>query len=483
MHRCRRSLVTTTSRGARRFHALPPVRQRVSCEASVFQRSRLSEDSGGASVCRRRWTASTSSASSASDPGREDASTSSKRSGRLLETIIEAEGERRFTFVGGKGGVGKTTTASAIAVSLARAGHKTLIVSIDPAHSLGDALGVRLSGTPQPVILPSATTSSTDTGAGGSLHAMEIDPQAVVAEFRRGISVPRLKQLLREPSGGIGTGILGALSKAGVDLEAAVNLLEVSPPGIDEAVALARMMQLLGDNSEFSRVVIDTAPTGHTLRLLSFPQFLHSVVDMILSIQEKLSQGFSPLGSLLGRVMGDDLQRQLHVTKEGLERFMSSMAALNEVFADERATDFVVVTIPTHLAVAESKRLMESLATSGMPARFLVVNQSPLLGAGGSPAGATATVAAIRAIAKLPEAQQQLLNDGISEEDIAQLCKTLDLLKLQREEAQKQIDALMDGLPMSVRLAQVPAMGAQPVGLAALETYAQALRGPGGEGE
>merc|ERR1711871_699981 len=75
--------------------------------------------------------------------------------------------------------------------------------------------------------------------------------------------------------------------------------------------------------------------------------------------------------------VGDDLQQQLQVTKENLEQFMESMNALNSVLVDARLTSFIVVAIPTHLAVSESKRLLEALEEAKMPALHLVMNQCP----------------------------------------------------------------------------------------------------------
>merc|ERR1719454_1770299 len=80
-------------------------------------------------------------------------SSSSNASAQSLGAHLAAGGERRFFFIGGKGGVGKTTTAASLAVGLARSGRKTLVVSTDPAHSLGDALSMNLTGAPQPVPL------------------------------------------------------------------------------------------------------------------------------------------------------------------------------------------------------------------------------------------------------------------------------------------------------------------------------------------
>merc|ERR1712110_257977 len=96
-----------------------------------------------------------------------------------------------------------------------------------------------------------------------------------------------------------------------------------------------------------------------------------------------------------------------------LERFMAAMAELSLVFQDSSATDFIVVTIPTHLAVAESKRLMKSLEASGIVPRHLVVNQSPLLGAGGGSAEEAARAAEVVEQLRISDAASPLLETGV----------------------------------------------------------------------
>merc|ERR1719359_1186275 len=104
------------------------------------------------------------------------------------------------------------------------------------------------------------------------------------------------------------------------------------------------MMHLLQDedHSDFERIVIDTAPTGHTLRLLSFPQFLHGLIAALLSVLEKVST-FTPFGAILGKVVGEDLKQQLKVSKANLAGTMDSMSALNSVLTDSETTSFIVV--------------------------------------------------------------------------------------------------------------------------------------------
>src|SRR6202521_1154316 len=147
-----------------------------------------------------------------------------------------------FRFYAGKGGVGKTTCAAAAALALSRKGTRTLLVSTDPAHSLGDALGKRLSAAPRLVR--------------GSLYAAELDADRALGRWLR----------TRER-------IFRSIASRGTyfDDEDIDALFRLSLPGVDELVGLVELRRLARG---FDEVVVDTAPTGHTLRLLAMPTTL-----------------------------------------------------------------------------------------------------------------------------------------------------------------------------------------------------------------
>ncbi|TMA16798.1 MAG: ArsA family ATPase, partial [Deltaproteobacteria bacterium] len=142
-------------------------------------------------------------------------------------------------FYAGKGGAGKTTCAAAAALVLARGGRRTLLVSTDPAHSLGDALAARLFASPRLVH--------------GKLYAAQMDADRALSRW--------LGE--RERS-------LRAIASRGtyLDDEDIDSLVRLSLPGVDELVALTELRRL---SRGFDEVVVDTAPTGHTLRLLAMP--------------------------------------------------------------------------------------------------------------------------------------------------------------------------------------------------------------------
>jgi Oxyanion-translocating ATPase len=226
-----------------------------------------------------------------------------------IEAVADAlapptpDGVAPVVLYGGKGGVGKTTMAAATGLTAAMGGLETLVISTDPAHSLGDSLGAPLTGSPS---RPYADLP---------LWAVEIDPSEAVG----------------------GTGGLGEM------------------PGADEAVAVEQLLRYAGDD-RYERVVIDTAPTGHTLRLLELPSTLERLMDTVSSVREHL-------GGLLGGpdAAGADIGGRIEELRRLLE--------------DPRRTDFRIVLIPERMSVRESARLLERLDEFGVPVQSLVVNR------------------------------------------------------------------------------------------------------------
>jgi arsenite-transporting ATPase len=232
-----------------------------------------------------------------------------------------------YVLYGGKGGVGKTTMAAATALASARDDTPTLVVSTDPAHSLSDTLETDVPAEP-------AQVHETDP-----LYAAEIDPEDALSDG---------------PFGGEGNPLAGLLG------EDAANPLAGSMPGSDEAAAIRLLMEYL-DDPRFERVVVDTAPTGHTLRLLELPEMLDSMVGKLVTMRERL-------GGLLdfGEDDADDL---------GLQEFSARVERLRELLRDPTRTDFRVVMVPEELSVRESERLLDRLDTFGVPVGTVVVNR------------------------------------------------------------------------------------------------------------
>jgi arsenite-transporting ATPase len=280
----------------------------------------------------------------------------------------------RVVICGGKGGVGKTTTSTSLAIALSIAGHNVALVSTDPAHSLGDALDMDLSNGGSLVDVPlygiprpqSVMTMSNDEG---SLKVMEIDPTSALKEFRDSID-----KLLGKNSGSSDRSELSsALGSIG-------EIIDTLPAGSDEVVALAKVIQLIR-RGNFDRVVLDTAPTGHTLRMLTTPAFLADLIERVLSVANKLNSNTAVkllLSSAIKQNRGqvDDAYES---AKSALLKFQVSMYDLEDMFTDPNSTEFLIVTIGTELAVRESVRLLNDL-TFGDPdmpirVRNVIVNQ------------------------------------------------------------------------------------------------------------
>lgn len=279
----------------------------------------------------------------------------------------------RFIFFGGKGGVGKTTCAAAWALEEAGAGRRVLVVSTDPAHSLGDAIEARLS----------SRVSAVRAGM-RTLRAMELDgPRA----YRR---------WLTEHRRALGDAIEHGTWLDRDDIDA---LLQLSIPGIDELVALLEIVSVAGlgpdgrrgtadlaasalrtgagpDSARregkrraaaaaYDTIVIDTAPTGHTLRLLAAPGTVAAVAGVLDALQ------------LEHRVIRERLARVGR--PEAADRLVALLAAHAQTTAsllrDRARTLFRWVLLPEALSVDESENGLRALAHLGIPAPDLIVNR------------------------------------------------------------------------------------------------------------
>ncbi|XP_065871758.1 ATPase GET3B-like [Euphorbia lathyris] len=264
--------------------------------------------------------------------------------------------QRKYYMLGGKGGVGKTSCASSLAVKFANNGHPTLVVSTDPAHSLSDSFAQNLTGgTLVPV-----------EGPDSPLYALEINPEKSKEEFRAATQTSEGTGV-KDFMDGMG---LGMLAEQIGELKLG-ELLDTPPPGLDEAIAISKVIQFLESEqySMFTRIVFDTAPTGHTLRLLSLPDFLDASIGKILKLRQKISAATSAIKSVFGQ---EGTQQN---AADKLERLRERMVKVRDLFRDTDSTEFVIVTIPTVMAINESSRLRASLEKENVPVKRLIVNQ------------------------------------------------------------------------------------------------------------
>ncbi|GAB6878967.1 ArsA family ATPase [Halorubrum gandharaense] len=263
-----------------------------------------------------------------------------------------------YVLYGGKGGVGKTTMAAATGLSSAAGGIPTLVVSTDPAHSLSDTFGVDIPAEPARIRedLP--------------LFAAEIDPDAAMDEGMFGAD--------GDPLGGLGDmgdamGGMGPMGGAAEDAaegfdDAPGGLLGGTMPGADEAAAMRQLLEYL-DDPRFERVIIDTAPTGHTLRLLQLPEIMDSMIGRVMKLRQQFSGMMDGLKGAFGAGDdGADPTADLDELQERIER-------LRAVLQDPEKTDFRVVMIPEEMSVVESERLVARLDEFNIPVNTLVVNR------------------------------------------------------------------------------------------------------------
>lgn len=247
----------------------------------------------------------------------------------MLLSAVRPLLDRHILFFGGKGGVGKTTCAAAVALAASRQGRRVLLVSTDPAHSTSDALGIAIPAV-ETVIAPSLT-------------AMEIDP---VAEARQYIADVKTRATAL-----FGDGATKALSH--IDLAG-------SMPGIEDAALFDRLSRLVADRAEhYDLVVFDTAPTGHTLPLLRMPEAMTSWLHALAASRRTMLPE--------DRVAEDPIIATLEERIARLRTFHARITG--------PSTAFVFVLIPEKLPIDETARALEQLDTTGVHVAALIVNQ------------------------------------------------------------------------------------------------------------
>jgi len=232
----------------------------------------------------------------------------------------------RLTFLAGKGGVGKTTCSASIALQLAKT-KKTTVISVDPAHSLRDVF----AHEPPP---PNLTVEIIDTR-----EKWRRFRDALGEEIERAVAA-------LSPGGNF---------TVAYDGEAMKKLVEIAPPGADELFAVDRLAEIIADDA-VEAIVVDTAPTGHFLRLLDLPktagEWVREFMRILLRYRELV-----PPGSL----------------GEELIRASRALHALEETLRSD-ATHVLVVTRPERVVVAESRRLIEEIGRRGMRVGGVIAN-------------------------------------------------------------------------------------------------------------
>jgi arsenite-transporting ATPase len=236
----------------------------------------------------------------------------------------------------GKGGVGKTSVAAATARRCAAAGMRTLVISTDPAHSLSDSLQVPVGAEP--------------TAIGGALWAQQVQAQ---------------DELERHWSG-VQEWLSGVLAERGVGRIAAEEL--TVPPGGDELFSLLRLKQH-ADSGEWDAIVVDCAPTGETLRLLSFPDAAQWWLDKALGREHALLSAARPLARAFL-----DLQLPDEHVVDDVQRLIANLIAMHELLREPSVSLRLVMT-PDRMVVAEAMRTFTYLNLYGYLTDAVVVNR------------------------------------------------------------------------------------------------------------
>jgi arsenite/tail-anchored protein-transporting ATPase len=243
----------------------------------------------------------------------------------------------RIILYTGKGGVGKTSVAAATARRCAAAGARTLVLSTDPAHSLADSLQAPVEGEP--------------TDMGGGLWAQQVQAQE---ELERNWSA-------------VQSWLGGVLSERGVERIAAEEL--TVPPGADELFSLMRLKRH-AESGEWDAIVVDCAPTGETLRLLSFPDAAQWWLDRVMGRESALLGAARPLARAFL-----DLSLPDERVIEDVQRLVRNLIGMHELLRDGRRVTLRLVTTPDRMVVAEAMRTFTYLNLYGYLCDAVVVNR------------------------------------------------------------------------------------------------------------
>jgi len=291
--------------------------------------------------------------------------------------LLKAEAlDRPIVFVGGKGGVGKTTISGALALAAAERGQRVLVVSTDPAHSLADLFEVPIGGR--------------TTRLMPGLDALEIDPDEQVDRYLATVR-ENLKSFVRPAMF--------------TEIDRQIELARHSP-GAVEAALLERVAGIMERASgDYDRIIFDTAPTGHTLRLLALPGIMQAWTDGLLRSRERSARLGEGLERMTARrearddpgkgegpaqppvaPSGDDLSwfetpddepvdpRRRRIREILLER-RRSFSKARRTLLDPDTTAFLLVLIPERLPILESAKALEVLRAHKVPVAGLVVNR------------------------------------------------------------------------------------------------------------
>ncbi|MCM2504248.1 ArsA family ATPase [Aureimonas altamirensis] len=253
---------------------------------------------------------------------------------------------RRLLFFGGKGGVGKTTLASAVAAGLADSGKRVLLASTDPAHNLGHIWGREVG--PLPVRLAAG------------LDALEIDPSQTVDAHLSAVADtlrPMLPERLRAP------------------LQHHLTLAR-DAPGMAEAALLEKMADIVSAGlSSHDVVIFDTAPSGHTSRLLELPEQMAAWTEGMMGRRDRADRFKAALGQFRAYSPDTASEAREHTIRHVLSKRRDKFNTMRAALTDEGLTAFLIVLAAERLPVLESLELDTRLRRAGIPVAGFILNR------------------------------------------------------------------------------------------------------------
>ncbi|ALM74312.1 ArsA family ATPase [Thermococcus barophilus] len=270
-----------------------------------------------------------------------------------MRDYLLPEGGFRTLFFIGKGGVGKTTSAAATSVALAKRGYKTLVVSIDPAHNLGDVFMVKLNDKPKEIT--------------ENLYAMELDMEKLIQSYLEHLE-KNLKHMYKYLTV--------------INLEKYFEILRFSP-GIEEYATLEAIREILIDGEKWDIIIFDTPPTGLTLRVLALPRISLIWTNKLIEIRRKILERRKAIEKIQGErkfvIEGEEYklpsdEEEDAVMKE-LKKYKEEIEFVHRIITNPKKTTVVAVMNPEMLPLYETERAYESLNKFKISFRLIVLNK------------------------------------------------------------------------------------------------------------
>lgn len=244
--------------------------------------------------------------------------------------------ETKFLWFSGKGGTGKTTMSAATALQLAERGHRVLLISTDPAHSLSDSLDQELDGK---------------TAVKEGLDVWELDPEEEVETFQSKLQMSDFQDQF---------GVMD-------DVYDGIDIMK-NGPGIAEMAAFNKFIEFM-NSGEYDVIVFDTAPTGHTLSLLRLPEVMDSMVGKVLKMRLRFSQAIDTFKTFLGQ------DAETPVGVQQLEEFKQQIERARFLMTDPAVTSFNFVLLAEKMSIYETERATQYVKEFDIPVGKLFVNQ------------------------------------------------------------------------------------------------------------